>query len=99
MCSVWASCNIFSLGGLSFDDWQIEASLQTRQYLSETRAQLHEMVRTLNVQESTLATVSVVCNLTYSYDIIVSSIVILVLEGMFLAVIERDQLCGSCDIP
>ncbi|BBM98849.1 WASH complex subunit strumpellin [Marchantia polymorpha subsp. ruderalis] len=49
---------------------QIEASLQTRQYLSETRAQLHEMVRTLNVQESTLATVSVVSDAAYAWGLI-----------------------------
>ncbi|KAG6548557.1 hypothetical protein Mapa_010045 [Marchantia paleacea] len=49
---------------------QIEASLQTRQYLFETRAQLHEMVRTLNVQESTLATVSVVSDAAYAWGLI-----------------------------
>ncbi|KAL2650279.1 hypothetical protein R1flu_018407 [Riccia fluitans] len=49
---------------------QIEASLQTKQHLFETRAQLHEMVRTLNVQETTLATVSVVSDAAYAWGLI-----------------------------
>ncbi|KAL3702168.1 hypothetical protein R1sor_020190 [Riccia sorocarpa] len=49
---------------------QIEASLQTKQHLFETRAQLHEMVRTLNLQETTLATVSVVSDAAYAWGLV-----------------------------
>lgn len=51
---------------------QIESSLQIKQYLAETRAQLQQMVRTLNVQESILATISVVSDAAYAWGLIVS---------------------------
>lgn len=40
--------------------FQIESSLQAKQFLSEIKNQLQEMVRILNVQENILATVTVV---------------------------------------
>ncbi|CAK9191029.1 unnamed protein product [Sphagnum troendelagicum] len=46
---------------------QIENSLQTKQYLAETRDQLQHMVRTLNVQESVLVTISVVSDAAYAW--------------------------------
>lgn len=49
---------------------QIEGSLQAKQYLSETKAQLQEMVRTLGVQESMLATISVVSDASYSWGLV-----------------------------
>ncbi|XP_024525295.1 LOW QUALITY PROTEIN: WASH complex subunit 5 [Selaginella moellendorffii] len=49
---------------------QIQGSLQTKQYLSEARMQLQEMIRTLNVQESTLATISVISDCSYSWGLI-----------------------------
>lgn len=48
---------------------QIEASLQTKQYLSETRMSLQEMLQTLSVQENTLATISVVSDAAYAWGI------------------------------
>lgn len=50
---------------------QIESSLQIKQYLAETRAQLEQMVRTLNVQEGVLATISVVSDAAYAWGLIV----------------------------
>lgn len=50
---------------------QIESSLQIKQYLAETRTQLKQMVRTLNVQEGVLATVSVVSDASYAWGLIV----------------------------
>lgn len=50
---------------------QIESSLQIKQYLAETRTQLQQMVRTLNVQEGVLATVSVVSDAAYAWGLIV----------------------------
>lgn len=50
---------------------QIESSLQIKQYLAETRTQLQQMVRTLNVQEGVLATVSVVSDASYAWGLIV----------------------------
>ncbi|KAG0609828.1 hypothetical protein M758_7G016900 [Ceratodon purpureus] len=50
---------------------QIESSLQIKQYLAETRAQLQQMVRTLNVQEGVLATISVVSDAAYAWGLIV----------------------------
>lgn len=50
---------------------QIESSLQIKQYLAETRTQLQQMVRTLNVQEAVLATVSVVSDAAYAWGLIV----------------------------
>lgn len=49
---------------------QIESSLQIMQYLAETRAQLQQMVRTLNVQEGVLATISVVSDAAYAWGLI-----------------------------
>ncbi|CAM6121354.1 unnamed protein product [Calypogeia fissa] len=48
---------------------QIESSLQAKQFLSEIRNQLHEMVRILNVQENVLATVAVVSDATYAWGL------------------------------
>lgn len=50
---------------------QIESSLQIKQYLAETRTHLQHMVRTLNVQEGVLATISVVTDASYAWGLIV----------------------------
>ncbi|KAJ7551564.1 hypothetical protein O6H91_06G020600 [Diphasiastrum complanatum] len=48
---------------------QIEASLQSKQYLSEIRAQLQGMICILNVHERTLATLSVVTDAAYAWGL------------------------------
>lgn len=50
---------------------QIESSLQIKQYLGETRTQLQQMLRTLNVQEGILATISVLSDAAYAWGLIV----------------------------
>ena len=46
---------------------QIEAALQLKQYLSETRDFLHHMIRVVNMRESNLVTLSVVSDMAYAW--------------------------------
>eukprot|EP00049_Salpingoeca_infusionum_P018780 m.358747 g.358747 ORF g.358747 m.358747 type:complete len:1177 (-) comp18266_c0_seq1:307-3837(-) len=49
---------------------QIESSLQIKQFLSETRQLLKQMIRTINIQEEFLQTMGVVSDISYAWQII-----------------------------
>eukprot|EP00039_Didymoeca_costata_P019334 m.337103 g.337103 ORF g.337103 m.337103 type:complete len:1151 (+) comp18047_c0_seq1:185-3637(+) len=49
---------------------QLENSLQIRQFLKETCMSLHQMIRTINIREEVLITISIVADLSYSWQII-----------------------------
>ena len=49
---------------------QLENSLQIRQFLQETRLSLHQMLRTINIKEEVLITISIVADLSYAWEII-----------------------------
>lgn len=49
---------------------QVEGSLQTKQHLFQTRGHLQEMLQSLSVHESTLATISVVSDAAYAWGTI-----------------------------
>ena len=46
---------------------QIEAALQLKQFLHETRELLTRMIRVVSVRESTLVTLDVVCDMSYAW--------------------------------
>jgi WASH complex subunit strumpellin len=46
---------------------QIEAALQLKQFLAETRDLLHRMIRVVNFRESSLVTLSVVSDMAYAW--------------------------------
>jgi WASH complex subunit strumpellin len=46
---------------------QIEAALQLKQFLHETRELLMRMIRVVSVRESTLVTLDVVCDMSYAW--------------------------------
>ncbi|XP_077547549.1 WASH complex subunit strump isoform X4 [Haemaphysalis longicornis] len=49
---------------------QLESNLQVKQFLSETRQQLHSMLRIINVKEEVLVTLEVIADLSYAWEII-----------------------------
>ncbi|CAN8006003.1 unnamed protein product, partial [Ixodes pacificus] len=49
---------------------QLEANLQVKQFLAETRQFLHSMLRIINVKEEVLVTLEVIADLSYAWEII-----------------------------
>jgi hypothetical protein len=49
---------------------QLESSLQIRQFLQETRKILRQMIRTINIKEEVLVTISFVADLSYAWELI-----------------------------
>ncbi|XP_033124935.1 WASH complex subunit 5-like [Anneissia japonica] len=49
---------------------QLEANLQVRQFLAETRKYLHQMIRTINIKEDVLITMQIVADLSYAWELI-----------------------------
>nr|XP_054772878.1 LOW QUALITY PROTEIN: WASH complex subunit 5-like [Lytechinus pictus] len=49
---------------------QLEANLQVRQFLAETRKFLHQMIRTINIKEEVLITMQIVADVSYAWEII-----------------------------
>ncbi|XP_071964498.1 WASH complex subunit 5-like [Antedon mediterranea] len=49
---------------------QLEANLQVRQFLAETRTYLHQMIRTINIKEEVLITMQIVADLSYAWELI-----------------------------
>ena len=49
---------------------QLEANLQVRQFLAETRKYLHQMIRTINIKEEVLITMQIVGDLSYAWELI-----------------------------
>ncbi|XP_078609635.1 WASH complex subunit 5-like [Branchiostoma floridae x Branchiostoma japonicum] len=49
---------------------QLEANLQVRQFLADTRKFLHQMIRTINIKEEVLINMSIVGDLSYAWNII-----------------------------
>uniref|UniRef100_A0A7S0JBK7 Uncharacterized protein n=1 Tax=Calcidiscus leptoporus TaxID=127549 RepID=A0A7S0JBK7_9EUKA len=49
---------------------QIESALQTKQFLADTRATLHRMMRVLNIRDGTRVTLSVVSDMSYAWEVI-----------------------------
>ncbi|XP_071483871.1 WASH complex subunit 5-like [Diadema antillarum] len=49
---------------------QLEANLQVRQFLAETRKFLHQMIRTINIKEEVLITLQIVADVSYAWEII-----------------------------
>ena len=66
---------------------QIEAALQIKQFLQETRELLQRMIRVVNVRESTLVTLSVVSDMSYAWESIDDY------TELMRSRIERDPFC------
>ena len=49
---------------------QVESNLQVRQFLSETRGFLHQMLRTVNVKEQILVTIQLVSDISYAWQLV-----------------------------
>ncbi|ETO18136.1 hypothetical protein RFI_19152, partial [Reticulomyxa filosa] len=49
---------------------QIDSSLQIKQFLSDTKSYLQKMVRTVNVRDEVLGTVTIVSDFSYAWEII-----------------------------
>eukprot|EP00698_Gefionella_okellyi_P008153 TRINITY_DN2008_c0_g1_i2.p1 TRINITY_DN2008_c0_g1~~TRINITY_DN2008_c0_g1_i2.p1 ORF type:complete len:1001 (+),score=260.72 TRINITY_DN2008_c0_g1_i2:451-3453(+) len=49
---------------------QIETNLQVKQFLHDTRGFLHQMIRTINIKEETLAVISLVSDMSYAKIVI-----------------------------
>ncbi|XP_045024788.1 WASH complex subunit 5 isoform X2 [Daphnia magna] len=49
---------------------QLDSQLQVKQFLTETRRQLHQMIRTANIREDFLITLQIVSDLSYAWLII-----------------------------
>lgn len=49
---------------------QLENSLQIRQFLQETRMSLRQMLRTINIREEVLITISIVADLSYGWSVV-----------------------------
>ena len=49
---------------------QLDSQLQVKQFLTETRRQLHHMIRTSNIREDFLITLQIVSDLSYAWLII-----------------------------
>lgn len=49
---------------------QIETDLQVKQFLKDTRAFLHQMIRIVNIQESYLGTLALVSDMSYAWNIV-----------------------------
>nr|XP_018671591.1 WASH complex subunit 5 isoform X1 [Ciona intestinalis] len=46
---------------------QLENNLQVRQFLADTRGFLHQMIRTVNIQEEVLITLEIIADLSYAW--------------------------------
>lgn len=49
---------------------QIETNLQVKQFLNDTRSFLHQMIRTINIREETMATIALVSDMSYAKIVI-----------------------------
>ena len=49
---------------------QLESNLQIKQFLADTRKNLHQMIRVINIKEEVLMTIQIVADLSYAWVII-----------------------------
>lgn len=49
---------------------QLDANMQVIQFLSETRAYLHRMLRNMNIKEDMLITMQIIGDLSYAWELI-----------------------------
>ncbi|KAK2144442.1 hypothetical protein LSH36_756g00059 [Paralvinella palmiformis] len=49
---------------------QLEANLQVKQFLDDTKKYLHQMIRVINIKEEVLITIQIVADLCYAWNII-----------------------------
>ena len=49
---------------------QLEANLQVKQFLADTRQFLHHMIRVINIKEEVLITIQIVADVSYCWKII-----------------------------
>ena len=49
---------------------QLEANLQVRQFLADTRMFLHQMIRTINIKEEFLIQLQLIADLSYAWKLI-----------------------------
>eukprot|EP00455_Lapot_gusevi_P055397 TRINITY_DN9002_c0_g1_i3.p1 TRINITY_DN9002_c0_g1~~TRINITY_DN9002_c0_g1_i3.p1 ORF type:complete len:733 (-),score=209.92 TRINITY_DN9002_c0_g1_i3:77-2275(-) len=66
---------------------QIETSLQIKQFLADTRQYLTKMLRTVNIKEETLATISIVSDFSYAWDLMTDYV------PLMHARIKQDPSC------
>jgi len=49
---------------------QLEANLQVKQFLADTRRYLHQMIRIINIKEEILINIEIIADLSYAWEII-----------------------------
>ncbi|XP_014669948.1 PREDICTED: WASH complex subunit strumpellin-like [Priapulus caudatus] len=49
---------------------QLESIMQVKQFLTDTRQFLHQMIRTINIKEEVLITMQIVADISYAWEII-----------------------------
>ncbi|XP_062506598.1 WASH complex subunit 5-like [Corticium candelabrum] len=60
---------------------QLEANLQVRQFLADTRRFLHQMIRTINIKEEVLVSMQLIADLSYAW-LLIDSYTIFMQQGI-----------------